>query len=256
MTAVTFWACFSKALELSDHAGFGKRKKESRKRGKLRGIAVGSYLESTAPPRAELGKIVFEADGTVTLVTGTLDYGQGHATPLLKSYRHSWESPSRESSSSRMTATSCMPAGGTGGSRSITASGMAIVEASALVIAKGKLAAAQLLEAAEGDIEFANGRFTIAGTDRGIDIMELSRRLHEEKMPEGISGSLDVDHSSKEVPSTYPNGCHVAEVEIDPDTGVVNVVRYTGVNDFGTSSTRCWSRASCMAASPRASDRP
>ena len=72
---------FAKALELSDHAGFAKRKKDSRKRGKLRGIAVGSYLEVTAPPSAELGKIVFEADGSVTLITGTLDYGQGHATP-------------------------------------------------------------------------------------------------------------------------------------------------------------------------------
>jgi aerobic carbon-monoxide dehydrogenase large subunit len=111
---------------------------------------------------------------------------------------------------------------------------LAIVEAAALVVAKGKLAAAHLLEAAETDIEFADGRFTIAGTDRGIDIMELSRRLREGNLPEGLPTSLSVDHQSKEVPSTYPNGCHVAEVEIDPDTGVVHVVRYTGVNDFGT----------------------
>ena len=90
------------------------------------------------------------------------------------------------------------------------------------------------MEAAEGDIEFANGRFTIAGTDRSIDIMELARRLREGKMPEGVPSSLDVDHTTKEVPSTFPNGCHVAEVEIDPDTGVVQIVRYTGVNDFGT----------------------
>ena len=123
---------------------------------------------------------------------------------------------------------------GTGGSRSITASGMAIVEASKLVIEKGKKAAAHLMEAAEGDIEFAGGRFTIAGTDRSIDIMELAQRLREGKMPEGVPSSLDVDHTTKEVPSTFPNGCHVAEVEIDPDTGVVQIVRYTGVNDFGT----------------------
>jgi carbon-monoxide dehydrogenase large subunit len=122
---------------------------------------------------------------------------------------------------------------GTGGSRSITASGMAIVEASKLVIEKGKRAAAHLLEAAEGDIEFANGQFTIAGTDRSIDIMELSRRLRDGKMPEDVPSSLDVDHTSGPVPSTFPNGCHVAEVEIDPDTGVVEIVRYTGVNDFG-----------------------
>ena len=123
---------------------------------------------------------------------------------------------------------------GTGGSRSITATGQAIVESSALVIAKGKAAAAHLMEAAEADIEFSGGRFTIAGTDRSIDIMELARRMREGKMPEGVPSSLDVDHTSKEVPSTFPNGCHVAEVEIDPDTGVVRIVGYTGVNDFGT----------------------
>src|ERR1700710_1021784 len=111
---------------------------------------------------------------------------------------------------------------------------MAIVEASKLVIEKGKKAAAYLMEAAEGDIEFAKGRFTIAGTDRSIDIMELSRRMREGKLPDGVPSSLDVDHTTKEVPSTFPNGCHVAEVEIDPDTGVVHIVRYTGVNDFGT----------------------
>src|SRR5260370_30362129 len=123
---------------------------------------------------------------------------------------------------------------GTGGSRSITASGMAIVEASKLVIEKGKRAAAHLMEASETDIEFGNGRFTIAGTDRSIDIIELARRMREGKMPEGVPPSLDVDHTSEPVPSTFPNGCHVAEVEIDPDTGIVQIVRYTGVNDFGT----------------------
>jgi carbon-monoxide dehydrogenase large subunit len=122
---------------------------------------------------------------------------------------------------------------GTGGSRSITATGQAIVESSALVVEKGKQAAAHILEASEGDIEFADGRFTIAGTDRSIGIMELAERLREGKMPEGVPSSLDVDHASKEIPSTFPNGCHVAEVEIDPETGVVKIVRYTGVNDFG-----------------------
>jgi carbon-monoxide dehydrogenase large subunit len=90
------------------------------------------------------------------------------------------------------------------------------------------------MEAAEADIEFGNGRFTIAGTDRSIDIIELARRLREGKMPEGVPSSLDVDHTTEPVPSTFPNGCHVAEVEIDPETGIVQIVRYTGVNDFGT----------------------
>jgi carbon-monoxide dehydrogenase large subunit len=229
-----FQGVFNKALEVSDHAGFAERKKESRKRGKLRGIAVGSYLEVTAPPSVELGKIAFEDDGSVRLITGTLDYGQGHATPFAQVMSDQlgvpFEAVRLEQGDSDIVHTG----NGTGGSRSITASGMAIVEASKLVIEKGKKAAAHLMEAAEGDIEFANGRFTIAGTDRSIDIMELARRMREGKMPEGVPSSLDVDHTTKEVPSTFPNGCHVAEVEIDPDTGVVRIVRYTGVNDFGT----------------------
>jgi carbon-monoxide dehydrogenase large subunit len=229
-----FQGVFDKALEISDHAGFAKRKKESRKRGKLRGIAVGSYLEVTAPPGVELGKILFEEDGVVRLITGTLDYGQGHATPFAQVMADQlgvpFENVTLEQGDSDLVHTGS----GTGGSRSITATGMAIVEASKLVIEKGKKAAAHLLEAAESDIEFAGGRFTIAGTDRSIDIIELARRLREGKLPEGVPSSLDVDHTTKEVPSTFPNGCHVAEVEIDPDTGVVEIVRYTGVNDFGT----------------------
>jgi len=207
-----FAAVFAKALEISDHENFAKRKKESRKRGLLRGIAVGSYLEVTAPPNGELGKITFEPDGSVTLTTGTLDYGQGHATPFAQ----------------------VRVGGGTGGSRSITATGQAIVESSALVVEKGKKAAAHFLEAAEADIEFSGGRFTIAGTDRSIGIMELAERLREGKVPEGTPSSLDVDHNTKETVSTFPNGCHVAEVEVDPDTGVVRIVKYAAVNDFGT----------------------
>ena len=229
-----FHGVFSKALDISDHAGFARRKKESRKRGLLRGIAIGCYLEVTAPPGAELGKIVFEKDGSVRLITGTLDYGQGHATPfaqvLCAELGVPFESVKLEQGDSDIVHTG----NGTGGSRSITASGMAIVEASKLIIEKGKRAAAHLMEAAEGDIEFGHGRFTIAGTDRSIDIIELARRLREGQMPEGVPSSLDVDHTTEGVPSTFPNGCHVAEVEIDPETGIVQIVRYTGVNDFGT----------------------
>src|SRR6195952_2288619 len=229
-----FAGVFNKALEISDHANFARRKKESKKNGKLRGIAVGSYLEVTAPPSGELGKITFEPDGSVKLTTGTLDYGQGHATPFAQVISAQLGVPFEKITLEQGDSDLVRFGNGTAGPRSITATGQAIVEAAALVVAKGKQAAAHLMEAAEGDIEFANGRFTIAGTDRSIDIMELSRRMREGKMPEGVPSSLDVDHTTKEVPSTFPNGCHVAEVEIDPDTGVVQIVRYTGVNDFGT----------------------
>ncbi|PWF79330.1 carbon monoxide dehydrogenase, partial [Kocuria rosea] len=88
-------------------------------------------------------------------------------------------------------------------------------------------------EASEADIEFGQGRFTIAGTDRSIGIMELAERMRAGKMPEGAPDTLDVDHATKETASTFPNGCHVAEVEIDPDTGVTRIVRYSAVHDFG-----------------------
>ncbi|QAU47545.1 xanthine dehydrogenase family protein molybdopterin-binding subunit [Bradyrhizobium guangzhouense] len=229
-----FQAVFSKALEISDHENFAKRKKDSKKAGKLRGIAVGSYLEVTAPPSPELGKIVFDPDGSVQLITGTLDYGQGHATPFAQVLCAQLGVPFESVKLVQGDSDIVHAGNGTGGSRSITASGMAIVEASKLVIEKGKRAAAHMLEAAEADIEFADGSFTIAGTDRSIDIMELAKKLHDGKVPDGVPDSLDVDHTSEPVPSAFPNGCHVAEVEIDPDTGVVQIVRYSAVNDFGT----------------------
>jgi aerobic carbon-monoxide dehydrogenase large subunit len=229
-----FQAVFTKALEVADYENFAKRRKESRKQGKLRGIAVGSYLEVTAPPSGELGKITFEPDSTVKLTTGTLDYGQGHATPFAQVLSAELGVPFEKITLEQNDSDLVRFGNGTGGSRSITATGTAIVESAALVVQKGKQAAAHLLEASEADIEFGNGRFTIAGTDRSIDIMELAKRMREGKMPEGVPASLDVDHNTKDTPSTFPNGCHVAEVEVDPETGVVRVVGYTGVNDFGT----------------------
>lgn len=229
-----FQAVFTKALDISDHENFAKRKKESKKAGKLRGIAVGSYLEVTAPPSPELGKIVFDPDGSVQLITGTLDYGQGHATPFAQVLSAQLGVPFESIKLVQGDSDIVHTGSGTGGSRSITATGQAIVESARLVIEKGKRAAAHMLEASEADIEFADGAFTIAGTDRSIDIMELARKLHDGKVPDGVPDSLDVDHTSEAVPSAFPNGCHVAEVEVDPDTGVVQIVRYSAVNDFGT----------------------
>jgi carbon-monoxide dehydrogenase large subunit len=119
------------------------------------------------------------------------------------------------------------------------ASGSAIMEAAELVIEKGKLAAAHMLEAAVADIEFERdgeglGRFTIAGTDRGIGIMELAQRIRTaNNPPPDMPESLDVRHVFGEAPMAFPNGCHICEVEVDPDTGHAEVVRYVSVNDFG-----------------------
>jgi carbon-monoxide dehydrogenase large subunit len=230
-----FPAVLKHAIELSDWKGFAKRKRESKKRGKLRGLGLGCFLEVTAPPNKEMGGIRFEQDGTVTLITGTLDYGQGHAAPFAQVLSTKLGIPFGRIRLLQGDSDELIAGGGTGGSRSITASGQAIVEASAKVVEQGKQIAAHVLEASPSDIEFAAGRFTIAGTDRAIGIMELAERLRGGlKLPEGVPNSLDVRHATEPVPSAFPNGCHVAEVEIDPQTGVVEVVKYSAVNDFGT----------------------
>jgi carbon-monoxide dehydrogenase large subunit len=230
-----FPAVLEDAVGMADIAGFAKRRDESKARGKLRGLGVGCYLEVTAPPGAEMGGIRFEADGTVTMITGTLDYGQGHWTPFAQVLAERLGVPFESIKLLQGDSDQLIAGGGTGGSRSMYASGQAIAEASDQVIAKGRQIAADLLEAGEGDIEFGNGRFTIAGTDRSISIMELAKTLRTgKKLSEGVPVSLDVSHATQPIPAAYPNGVHVAEVEIDPDLGTVDVVRYNMVNDFGT----------------------
>ena len=183
-----------------------------------------------------MGGIRFEPDGTVTLITGTLDYGQGHAAPFAQVLSERLGIPFDRIRLIQGDSDELVFGGGTGGSRSITATGTAIVEASDEVIERGRKIAGFVLEAAETDIEFAAGRFVIAGTDRSIGILELAQQIRDGlKLPQGLPQSLDVKQTTKDViPSTFPNGCHVAEVEIDPETGVIEVVKYAAVNDFGT----------------------
>jgi len=220
-----FGTIFDKALKAGDVTGFPERKNQSRARGKLRGLGVGSYMEVTAPPNKEMGGIVFDNHGGVTMVSGTLDYGQGHASPFAQVLSSRLGVPFEKISLVQGDSDQIVFGAGTGGSRSAMMGGGALAEASKLVIAKGKEAAAEALEAAAADIEFGDGRFRIAGTDRAIGIMELARKY---------PGKLDVKHVTEVIPSAFPNGCHVCEVEIDPETGKVEVVRYHSVNDFGT----------------------
>jgi carbon-monoxide dehydrogenase large subunit len=223
------------ALELADYAGFKKRKRESKKYGKLRGIGIGCYLEVTAGGGSELGAIHFEADGTVTIITGTLDFGQGHATTYAQILSQELGIPFErirtvEGDSDRMAY-----GNGSGGSRSVMYAGSALTESAKLVIARGKEVAAEVLEASVSDIEFEAGRFIIAGTDRSIGLIELAERLRGGlELLEGTPSSLDVDNVGEQmIPNAFPNGCHIAEVEVDPDTGAAQVVRYNAVNDLG-----------------------
>jgi aerobic carbon-monoxide dehydrogenase large subunit len=230
-----FTKVLDRAVEIADWDGFKARKREARKRGKLRGIGVGSYLEVTAPPNKEMGGIRFEADGTVTIITGTLDYGQGHASPFAQVLCDRLGIPFDRIRLKQGDSDELLAGGGTGGSRSMYASGTALVEAAQKVIERGREIAGAVLEASAADIEFRDGGFVIAGTDRSIGIMELAEKLRAGvTLPDNVPKSLDVKHVTEAIPSAFPNGCHVAEVEVDPATGVVEVVKYSSVNDFGT----------------------
>jgi len=230
-----FPTILDRALQASDWDGFAARKAESRAHGKLRGRGIGQYLEVTAPANNEMGGIRFEEDGSVTIVSGTLDYGQGHWTPFAQVLVDKLGVPFDKIRLLQGDSDQMLAGGGTGGSRSAMNGGNAIAVSSEEVIARGTKIAAHVLEASAADIEFSRGRFSIAGTDRGIGIMELAEKLRGGlALPEGVPATLDVAMVVPGVPSAFPNGCHIAEVEIDPETGVVEVVKYSTVNDFGT----------------------
>ncbi|TAK84832.1 MAG: xanthine dehydrogenase family protein molybdopterin-binding subunit [Betaproteobacteria bacterium] len=220
-----FPAILEKALVAADVRSFPERKKQSRRNGKLRGLGIGSYLEATAPPGKELGGIRFEPDGSVTMLSGTLDFGQGHAAPfaqvLATRLGLAFEKMRLVQGDSDQIAFGA----GTGGSRSMMMGGGALAQACELVIQKGRELAGEHFETSPADIEFREGKFVVAGTDRSIDLLSLAKDRPK---------ALDVSHVSDVIPSSFPNGCHVAEVEIDPETGAVEVVRYSAVNDFGT----------------------
>jgi carbon-monoxide dehydrogenase large subunit len=230
-----FPGLFKDAVERADVKGFKRRKRESKRAGKLRGLGVACYVETTAAMTTEMGGIRFNTDGTVTIVTGTLDYGQGHASAFAQVLVEKLGVPFDRIKLVQGDSDQLVTGGGTGGSRSAMASGTAVSQASDTVIENGRQIAAHVLEASAGDIEFKSGHFVIAGTDRSIGIMELAERLRGGlKLPEGVPATLDVTHVTEQIPGTFPNGVHVVEVEIDPDTGLTRAVKYTSVNDFGT----------------------
>ncbi len=221
-------------LERSDYAGYTARKEASKAVGMIRGFGVAPYLETTAGAGTELADIRFEEDGSVTLVTGNKDFGMGHATPFAQVLSAQLGVPFEviklvQHDSDEMS----LGAGGSGGSRSMIAASGAILECAEAIVENGKKLACHVLEAAIEDIEFAGGVFTVAGTDRNIGIMTLAEKARElggeADLPEELSHK--VNHST--APTSFPNGCHAAEVEIDPDTGVVTIDRYTVVDDFG-----------------------
>lgn len=221
------------AVAASDWAGFEDRRANAKARGKDRGIGVCAYLEVTAPAGKENGGIRFGEDGRVTMVSGTLDYGQGHRATFGQIVSARLGIPFEKLDLLQGDSDELLVGGGTGGSRSVIAAGGAFYEAATEVIEKGKAVAGHVLEAAVEDIEFENGDFRISGTDRTINLLDLAAKARELGGANGLPDSLDVNLVHDTAPSAFPNGVHVAEVEIDPDTGVTEVVKYTVVDDFG-----------------------
>lgn len=221
------------AVAASDWAGFERRRASSEGRGLSRGIGVCSYLEVTAPAGKEHGGIRFGEDGRVTMVSGTLDYGQGHRSTFAQILSARLGIAFDKIDLLQGDSDELLFGGGTGGSRSVIAAGGAFYEAGAEVIEKGKAVAGHLLEAAVEDIEFADGDFRISGTDRSINLLDLAAKARELGGVGGLPDSLDVDLVHETAPSAFPNGVHIGEVEINPDTGETQVVKYTVVDDFG-----------------------
>ena len=223
------------ALQAADWSGFQARRAEAAGRGRRRGIGMAYYIESTMGDPQEAARIEFADDGMVNIVVGTQSNGQGHETAYAQVMHDRLGIPFEKIRVVQGDTAKLKWGGGTGGSRSLTAEGMAIRDASDMVIERGKHYASQELETAAADIEFAreSGEFRVVGTDRSIALLDLAAKAHALTPPEGGEAGLDAEAMAKIDAWTFPNGCHVAEVEIDPDTGAVQIVNYVAVDDFG-----------------------
>lgn len=232
-----FERVMDRALEKADWSGFGSRKSQSAAKGKRRGIGMCFYIEATAGNPSETATIRFEEDDIVSLAVGTQSSGQGHSTAYAQIVAERLGVPFKNIRVIQGDTDKIKTGGGTGGSRSLTTQGPAIHAASDEVIDKGKELAGHFLEAAAVDIEFdaEGGEFSIAGTDRKIGILEIAHRARGlGQLPENLAEGLDSEASFTVEAFTYPNGCHISEVEIDELTGATEVVRYVIVDDFGT----------------------
>ena len=241
-------AALDTALAAADYAGFQARRDEAAARGRLRGIGLASYIEACgAAPSAiagalgaraglyESGQVRFHPTGAVTVFTGSQTQGQGHETTFAQLVCDRLGVPFANIEVVHGD-TDRIPFGmGTYGSRSLAVGGSAIARAMDKIVDKGRKIAAHILEASEGDIEFAAGRFTVAGTDRSLGIGEVAGAAyvpHNYPLEEREPG-LDEAAFYDPVNFTFPAGTQVCELEIDPDTGAVEIVRFTAVDDFG-----------------------
>ena len=218
---------FERALAAADLAGFAARRGDSAARGQLRGLGFAYHIKGTGGSPSENVDIRFEADGSVALITGTQTIGQGHETTFPQILADRLGLPN-ELIRLVQGDTDLIPlGGGHGSSRATYMGGTAIWRASDIIIEKGTAIAAETLEAAEADIRFIDGDFVVTGTDRRIALIEVARIAREAEAP------LDTYYAWTREWMTFPNGTHVAEIEIDRETGAVRLVRYSAVDDYG-----------------------
>ncbi|MCX7355820.1 MAG: xanthine dehydrogenase family protein molybdopterin-binding subunit [Alphaproteobacteria bacterium] len=222
------------ALKAADWAGFEARRREAAKRGKARGIGMAYYIEICGTGGSEMAEVRIDSSGAVTLMVGTQSNGQGHETAYAQVLSERLGIPFESITLLQGDTNSVIYGSGTGGSRSLQTAGPAINMAADKVIAKAKKIAAHMLEAAEADITFGDGTFTIAGTDKKVSFDDVRARAFQAgRLPVEVEPGLNETAIFKQTSFTFPNGCHISEVEIDPDTGKLDVVAYTIVDDFG-----------------------
>ncbi len=229
-----FAANLDDALTQARATDFQARRVEAAARGRLRGLGVGCFLETARGTPNEAAEIRFDPDGRVSLILGTQSNGQGHETSYPQIAASLLGLPI-ERFRLVQADTRLVPRGaGHGGARSMHQGGTALVKAAETVIEKGRRIAAGLLQADSAEIVFSDGRFTVPGTERGIDLHAVARAAADPaNLPESMAPGLDSAVYNVLDVFTFPNGCHIAEVEIDPETGVVTLESYTAVDDYG-----------------------
>ncbi|MBN8908761.1 MAG: molybdopterin-dependent oxidoreductase, partial [Rhodospirillales bacterium] len=224
-----------RAMKLSGWTSFAARRAEAKKRGRLRGIGISNTIETASDATLETAELRFDPTGGVTIVAGSVSHGQGHATVQTQILADRLGIDPERVNYIQGDTDAVAFGMGTGGSRSTTMSGSALVLVSEKIVAKGRKLAAHMLEASEGDIDFRDGRFTIAGTDRSLGIHDVAKAAFQlDKLPAGMEPGLYDTATYRSPSANYPNGAHVCEVEIDPDTGETEVVGYWVVDDVGT----------------------